>query len=176
MICTVRVFEVRKCLIPIHQNACCPEDEALRRVFLRFELRIYSNLSGFSTKLYRQSVFLCFNFCCITQNSGLHFPFFVLFQHPCDPFLVGAVPTHPAPWITIYPAIWALCSATADRQNQGQVAGDSRGRPADPHPGWIRASCNDQSVSLSAPEDRHVPSAFLILPKSHVSRFECSTQ
>ena len=88
MICTVRVFEVRKCLIPIHQNACCPEDEALRRVFLRFELRIYSNLSGFSTKLYRQSVFLCFNFCCITQNSGLHFPSFVLFNIPVTRFLL----------------------------------------------------------------------------------------
>ena len=152
MICTVRVFEVRKCLIPIHQNACCPEDEALRRVFLRFELRIYSNLSGFSTKLYRQSVFLCFNFCCITQNSGLHFPSFVLFNIPVTRFLLELslhIPPRGLQYIR---------------------------RPADPHPGWIRASCNDQSVSLSAPEDRHVPSAFLILPKSHVSRFECSTQ
>jgi hypothetical protein len=39
-------------------------------------------------------------------------------------------------------------------------------------PGWIQTSCNLLSVSLPAPGNQHVPTAFLILPKSHVSRFE----
>ena len=45
-----------------------------------------------------------------------------------EPFLVGIDTTYPTARITIYPAIWALCSATevvrhTGRQNQGQMAG-----------------------------------------------------
>jgi len=42
-----------------------------------------------------------------------------------DPFLVGTDTTYPTARITVYPAIWALCF-----QNQGQMAGYARGRPA----------------------------------------------